>query len=214
MSCQHLILMIFNLSNLIIFFLKILRLFKLGLQTSWQGAHALAYYQVSRYQPSFTPRNRHQIPNLFMGYTKALLFIIVITKPGFSTFANKNHDKLSDNITITSDSLNLDNHNLSASFKGSVTVIFEDMTLKTNYLKIYYINHNNKRSIEKIEIPVHLKAIKKITDEIVVADSGEYIVALNKLTLKGNVRMQKDKNILVTDTMIYFTKLKLMPTKR
>ena len=145
---------------------------------------------------------------------RVLLLLVIISNPLFSSLANKDYSKPSDpNITITSDSLNLDNNSLSTSFKGSVTIIFEDMILKTNDLKIYYTNDNNKRSIKKIEIPGKLKAFKKFTDEIVIADSGEYIAALSKLTLVGNVTMQKDKNILVTDKMIYFTKLKLMSKK-
>ena len=77
---------------------------------------------------------------------------------------------------------------------------------KTDYLKIYYANNDNKKSITKIEIPGNLKAIKKLNNEVVTANSGEYIVALQKLTLKGNVNLQKDKYILVSDKMVYFTK--------
>ena len=101
---------------------------------------------------------------------------------------------------------------LSLRFKSSVR-IFEDIILKTNELIIYYTNNHNKRSIEKIEIPGKLKAIKKLTNEVIVADSGKYIAVLNKLVLIGNVNMQQDKHIIVTDKMIYFTKLKFMPKK-
>ncbi len=140
---------------------------------------------------------------------KILLLATIISNHCFYALGNSINTKPNDpNITITSDFLNLDQNNLSASFKGSVTVLFDDIILKTNFLKIYYINHDNKKSIDKIEIPGKLKAIKKLANEIVIADSGEYIVNLNKLTLKGNVTMQKDDNILVTDKMIYFSKLK------
>ncbi len=131
-----------------------------------------------------------------------------------STETNGESIKLSNsNVTITSDFLNLDNNNLSATFKGAVTIIFEDIILKTNNLMIYYTNNDNKRSVERIEIPGKLKTIKKIGNEIVVADSGKYIAALNKLILTGNVNMQKDKYIVVTDKMIYFTNIKFTSKK-
>jgi lipopolysaccharide export system protein LptA len=92
-----------------------------------------------------------------------------------------------------------------------VTVIFDDLILKTDYLKVYYKNNDNKKkSITKIEIPGNLKAIKKLNNEVVIANSGEYIVDLQKLTLKGNVNLQKDKYILVTDKMVYFTQFQLI----
>ncbi|MFK7967959.1 MAG: LptA/OstA family protein [Rickettsiaceae bacterium] len=131
-----------------------------------------------------------------------------------SSKANEECTKFTDsNVIITSDFLNLDNNNLSATFKGAVTITFEDIILKTDYLIIYYTNNNNKRSIEKIELPRKLKALKKLTNEVVVADSGKYIETLNKLILIGNVNMQKDNYIIVTDKMIYFTKLKFMSKK-
>ena len=150
----------------------------------------------------------------FKNYCNILLLLVIISISLFSNVASAEYKKFSDsNIIITSDFLNLDNNNFSATFKGSVTIIFEDIILKTNELIIYYTNNHNKRSIEKIEIPGKLKAIKKLTNEVIVADSGKYIAVLNKLVLIGNVNMQKDKHIIVTDKMIYFTKLKFMPKK-
>ncbi len=138
---------------------------------------------------------------------KVLILIIVIINPYSCTLANESSEKIiHSDITILSDFLNIDNNSLIAHFKGTVTVIFDDLILKTDYLKIYYKNSDNKKSITKIEIPGSLKALKKLNNEIVIANSGEYIVVLQKLTLKGNVNLQKDKYILVTDKMVYFTK--------
>lgn len=140
-------------------------------------------------------------------WCKILFLIIVVINPYSYTLANQGSEKIiHSDIIITSDFLKVDNNNLTANFKGSVTVIFDDLILKTDYLKIYYANNDNKKSITKIEIPGNLKAIKKLNNEVVTANSGEYIVALQKLTLKGNVNLQKDKYILVSDKMVYFTK--------
>lgn len=141
-------------------------------------------------------------------YKILLLITIIVVKPYYLLATHPLNTITNSEVVITSDSLNLDNNNLFASFKGSVAVAFEDFILKTDRLKIYYANSNNKKSIKKIEIPNHLKIIRKFNDEVVIADSAEYIVSLNKLTLKGNVRAEKDKNILIADKMIYFTKLK------
>ena len=150
----------------------------------------------------------------FKNYYSILFLLVIISSPMLSTETNGESIKLSNsNVTITSDFLNLDNNNLSATFKGAVTIIFEDIILKTNNLMIYYTNNDNKRSVERIEIPGKLKTIKKIGNEIVVADSGKYIAALNKLILTGNVNMQKDKYIVVTDKMIYFPNIKFTSKK-
>ena len=82
------------------------------------------------------------------------------------------------------------------------------MILKTNELKVHYVDNKNKKSIDKIKIPGKLKAIKTNCHEVVVADSGEYELYSKQLVLYGNVKMQKDGNILITDKMIYIAKLK------
>jgi lipopolysaccharide export system protein LptA len=150
----------------------------------------------------------------FKNYCNILLLLVIISISLFSNVASAEYKKFSDSdIIITSDFLNLDKNNLSATFKGSVTVIFEDIIVKTNYLIIYYTNNNNKRSIEKIKIPDKLKAIKKLTNEVIVADRGEYLALSNQLILMGNVNMQKDKHIIVTDKLIYSTRFNFTPKK-
>ena len=150
----------------------------------------------------------------FKNYCNILLLLVIISISLFSNVASAEYKKFSDSdIIITSDFLNLDKNNLSATFKGSVTVIFEDIIVKTNYLIIYYTNNNNKRSIEKIKIPSKLKAIKKLTNEVIVADRGEYLALSNQLILMGNVNMQKDKHIIVTDKLIYSTRFNFTPKK-
>lgn len=111
-------------------------------------------------------------------------------------------------LNITSDSLSIDNNNSSANFKGGVTVLFDDMILKTAVLKVYYDQNNDKKSIIKIEIPGKLKVTKSCNNEVIIADHGEYLVALNELTLYGHVVIRKDKNMVVADKMIYVTKYK------
>jgi len=139
-------------------------------------------------------------------YKILILIVGMINLYSYNIINAASKKTINSDIIITSDSLNVDNNNFTANFKGKVTVLFDDIILKTDYLKIYYTDNNSKKSITKIEIPGNLKAIKKLNNEVVTANSGEYIVALQKLTLKGNVNLQRDKYILVTDKMVYFTK--------
>lgn len=127
--------------------------------------------------------------------------------------SNRSSKNINNQVKITSDDLIVDDKSLSADFKGSVTVVFEDMILKTDDLKIRYVDNKGKKSIDKIEIPGRLKAIKTTCQELVIADRGEYSVSSNQLVLYGNVRMQRDNNILITDKMVYVAKLKSMSNR-
>ena len=115
-----------------------------------------------------------------------------------------------DKIQITCDHLTLNKKDLSATFENNVRVTFEDQNISTNKLIIYYSDLGPKREIIKIVFPTTLKAIKsnKNNVDVIIADSGEFDNLAKKLTLLGNVRIQKDANILVTDKMVYFAKLK------
>jgi lipopolysaccharide export system protein LptA len=110
-----------------------------------------------------------------------------------------------DKIQITSSSLTFNKKDLTAAFEGDVKIFFEDQIILTDKLIIYY---SNKREIIKIIFPTKIKAIKTGEKIVIVADSGEFDNLAKKLTLTGKVYMQKDDNVLVTDKMIYYAKLK------
>ena len=115
-----------------------------------------------------------------------------------------------DKIQIRCDNLTLNKKDLSATFENNVRVLFEDQDISTHKLIIYYSDLGPKREIIKIVFPTTIKAIKsdKNNVDVIIADSGEFDNLTKKLTLLGNVRVQKDANILVTDKMVYFAKLK------
>ncbi len=140
--------------------------------------------------------------------TKFLIFLLLI----FVSLALKANDK----IQITSDNLTLNKKDLSATFEGNVRVFFEDQAVSTNKLIIYYSDLGPKREIVKIIFPTKIKAIKNYKNgaiDVVVANSGEFDNLAKKLTLIGNVQMQKDDNVLVTDKMVYSAKLKSIESK-
>ncbi len=139
---------------------------------------------------------------------KFLIFLLLI----FASPALSANDK----IQITSDHLTLNKKDLSATFEGNVRVFFEDQAVSTTKLIIYYSDLGPKREIIKIVFPTKIKAIKNYKNDVIdviVANSGEFDNLAKKLTLIGNVQMQKDDNILVTDKMVYSAKLKSIESK-
>lgn len=126
-----------------------------------------------------------------------LLFVITL-----QTQANPINDK----INIKSNHLTIQKNDLSATFKGSVILTFDDLKLYSSVLKIYYTNTSEKKDIKEIVIPVKLKAVRNCGQEILFADSGHFDNSTKKLTLTGNVKMLKEGNVLVTDKLVYSAK--------
>jgi lipopolysaccharide export system protein LptA len=118
-----------------------------------------------------------------------------------------------DKLNITSDNLTIQNDIGTATFSGSVIVVFDNLTLHTSKLIVFYKELNKKREIIKILIPGKLKAIRNCGTEIAIADSGYYDHLTKKLTLDGNVMLQKDEHILTTNKLIYSSSLKQKNTK-
>lgn len=133
-----------------------------------------------------------------------LLFIIAL-----QTHAKPPNDK----INIKSDHLTIQKTDLSATFNGSVVLTFDDLKLYSSTLKIFYTNTTEKKDIKEIVIPVRLKAIRNCGQEVLFADSGHFDNSTKKLTLKGNVKMLKEGNVLVTDKLVYSAKFEGISSK-
>ncbi len=112
-----------------------------------------------------------------------------------------------DKLKITSDNLTIQKDKSTATFTGMVTVIFEDLKLVTSKITVFYNDIEGSKEIKNIVIPYKLKAIKNCTNEVITADKGVFNNSTNKLTLEGNVYLQKEGNILITDKLIYSNSL-------
>lgn len=137
-----------------------------------------------------------------MTFLKKLIkttLIFVITSHAFFISANNK-------INIKSDSLIIKKTELSATFKGSVVLTFEDLKLYSSIIKVYYTDSTEKKDIKEIIIPTKLRAIRNCGQEILFADSGNFDNSTKKLTLTGNIKMLKEGNVLVTDKLIYSAK--------
>lgn len=111
-------------------------------------------------------------------------------------------------ILIDSDSLTFDKTKNTAIFEGQVVLYFEDIVLKTSNLQIFYKNINSEREIDKIIIPTRLIAKKEKDQSIIIADSGEYLAYKSRLILEGNIKLLRQEDILKTNKLVYYTKLK------
>lgn len=106
-------------------------------------------------------------------------------------------------LKITSDTLSIKKDQSTATFNGTVTVIFDDLKLITSKLTVFYTDITDKRKIKKIVIPFKLRAIKNCGEEIIIADKGVFNNLTNKLTLEGNVKIQKEADVLATNKLVY-----------
>ena len=142
-------------------------------------------------------------------FFKHLIKLILLFVTTLQTQANPSNDK----INIKSDNLTIQKTDLRSIFKGSVVLTFDDLKLYSSKLKIFYTNTAEKKDIKEIVIPVKFKVIKNCGQEILFADSGYFDNSTKKLTLKGNVKMLKEGNVLVTDKLVYSAKFEGISSK-
>lgn len=128
-----------------------------------------------------------------------LFFVLFVENTSFAS--------IFDELKITSESLVIEKENNQAIFENNVTIFFKDLKLVTEKLVIYYNFVDNKQEVVKAVIPNKLKAIKNCSTEIVIADSAIFDNKTKTLTLEGNVILEKEGNILITDKLIYSTSL-------
>ena len=136
-----------------------------------------------------------------MIFKKYFIYLIVF----FFTNICHAHD---DNVHINSSRLVFDKNNEIANFYGEVIIFFDDFVLKTSELQILYDNSSGKRVINKIIIPYNLIALKVIPENIIMADSAEYIAKSSELVLVGNIKLLHEGHILQTNKLSYYTKLR------
>jgi len=134
-------------------------------------------------------------------YKSIIIFFI------YMIFASVSQATSIDQLKITSDKLTINKSTSTATFSGRVTVTFDDLKLTTSTLNVAYSDTDNTKEIKQIVIPGKLKVIKNCGAEVATANSGSFDNSTKKLILKGNVRMYKEGNVLITDKLIYSSSL-------
>lgn len=128
---------------------------------------------------------------------KLILFLIISN----SIYAN---GKDISSLHITSDTLIIDKIKQKAEYIGNVVVYFDNAVLRTKKLYIIYKTVSDKQTIDYVVVPTKLTVERKINNELLFADSAEYLLDNKQLTLLGNVVLQRDNNILKTNKLIYY----------
>lgn len=108
-------------------------------------------------------------------------------------------------LIINSEALIIDKINNKATFNDDVVVIFQDFKLCSSRLIIHY--NDEKKGIKKITMPEKIRLMRNKTNEVIIADKGEFDNIKKELILEGNIRIQKDDTIIFTDKLIYLAKL-------
>lgn len=114
-----------------------------------------------------------------------------------------------DNLDISSLKLVYDRHGRSATFSGMAILCFDNVKLSTEKI-IFTFEKGYNTKIEKITIPSKLKMIKSENGKqnVILADSGIYMLQEEKMTLTGNVMVENKKDTIITDQITYYGKLK------
>lgn len=114
---------------------------------------------------------------------------------------------LTNDIVIDSDNLTYNKNQNSAVFSDRVILQFQDMILKTSVIEVLYKKIDGKNKIDKVIIPNKLSALNIKDQNTIIADSAEFIASKNELTIKGNVLLSYNNNILRTKKLILISKL-------
>ena len=152
--------------------------------------------------PIDLPQPKNSVKLHLMGMLKLILMLISITSTKL-IFAE-------DNLHIDSTKLVVDRNKNTAIFTGNVLVCFHGMKLSTEKI-IFTFDGANTKKIKFITFPVKLKALRETDNNssvIIIADNALYTIDTMELLLKGNVIIEDKEEVIITDQMLYYGKLK------
>lgn len=139
---------------------------------------------------------------------KLVLFLVVIL---FSSLAYAQLDltggtkhNASEPIDITSDSLTVSPKQDKALFSGNVVATQADLIIKSDKLTVYYRQggaSGGKNAVKKIEVDGNVDL--KVPGRHAKSNQGVYDVDASIVTLTGNVRLEKEGNVLTGEKFIY-----------
>jgi lipopolysaccharide transport protein LptA len=115
------------------------------------------------------------------------------------------HIAAKDNLDIKSDTLKYDRHKNIATFEGNVLICLDGIRIHTDKVIFHFLN---KSKIKEVRIPSKIKAIREKDNSVILADKGIYILKNEMLKLIGNVVIEDNKGIVITNEMVYQGKLK------
>ncbi|WP_347938819.1 LptA/OstA family protein [Rickettsia oklahomensis] len=129
---------------------------------------------------------------------KLVVFIFITVNISYAS------DKDISNLHITSDTLIIDRTRQMAEYLGNVIVYYDNVILRTEELYIFYKTIDKRQTIDHIVVPTKLTVERKMNNELLLANSAKYFFDNKQLILIGNVILQRDDNVLKTNTLIYY----------
>jgi len=102
-------------------------------------------------------------------------------------------------IVITADTLMADRKTNSAQFEGSVVARSEDMTLKSDVMKVEYGEGGTTIA--------YIEAIGNVTllrgEQVVTSERAEYVASERKIIFTGSPRAVESSNVVTGTKMVY-----------
>jgi len=145
-----------------------------------------------------------------MNMTKTLMIVIMLAPMGALAAGNRFDNKSP--IEITSDALEVQQLENTATFTGNVVAIQNDVRLKSDRMVVYYASADEKKEKKK-EGEAEKQTIKKIDvegnvflstpEETASGTRGDYNVETQEIHLNDNVVLTRGKNTLKGSQLVY-----------
>ncbi len=129
-----------------------------------------------------------------------LILFLMVFKLGFIAQAAEIKDQ---SISVKADNLETLQEGEKVKFYGNVLIYFKDYLLKSDAVTIYFVNIDGQRKIDKAVIPTHMQLINhQNSNDIIVGDSAVYSRSSRTLEIHGNVKIQKNNDLLVVNKLV------------
>jgi lipopolysaccharide export system protein LptA len=136
---------------------------------------------------------------------KLLVFTLIVIGSFNALAATKGYDSKAP-VEITSDTLEIEQDNQQAIFKGNVEAVQSNIEIKSDEMLVHYKSGKNKigkseNSVSKVETVGNVKL--KTPKETASSNKGVFDVDKKIITLLGNVSLQSGKNIVKGEKFVY-----------
>ena len=109
-------------------------------------------------------------------------------------------------VEITADTLEIEQNNQKATFKGNVEAIQSNITIKSDEMLVHYKSGKDKigksqNSVSKVETVGNVRL--KTPKETAKSNKGVFDVDKKVITLLGNVSLESGKNVVKGEKFVY-----------
>jgi hypothetical protein len=106
-------------------------------------------------------------------------------------------------ISVKADNLETLQEGEEVKFYGNVLIYFKDYLLKSESVIIHFVNIDGQRKIDKANVPTPMQLINhQNSNDVIVGDSAIYSRVSRTLEIHGNVKIQKNNDLLVVNKLV------------